>query len=55
MVVQDEYCMQASEKRCCGRLPLLMQVQWVGQPIALVVAESRAIAERAAALVKVRP
>ncbi|CAL5222937.1 g5372 [Coccomyxa viridis] len=29
------------------------KVQWVGQPIALVVAESRAIADRAAGLVKV--
>ena len=29
------------------------QVEWVGQPIGLVVAESRAVAERAAALVKV--
>ena len=32
---------------CCG------QVEWVGQPIGLIVAESRALATRAAALVKV--
>lgn len=32
---------------------MVLQVQWVGQPIALVVAESRAIADRAAGLVKV--
>ena len=31
-----------------------MQVEWVGQPVGLVVAHSRAVAERAAALVKVR-
>ena len=32
---------------------VLLQVEWVGQPIGLVVAESRAIAEHGAALVKV--
>ena len=31
-----------------------VQVEWVGQPVGLVVAHSRAVAERAAALVKVR-
>ena len=29
------------------------QVEWVGQPIGLIVAESRALADRAASLVKV--
>ena len=29
------------------------QVEWVGQPIGMIVAESRAIAERAATLVQV--
>ena len=31
-----------------------VQVEWVGQPVGLVVAHSRSVAERAAALVKVR-
>ena len=33
---------------------MYVQVEWVGQPVGLVVAHSRAVAERAAALVKVR-